>query len=108
MKRGQTIRYVKDGKAQTATVEEITGAGKSNYKILTVRVGDETFEDVPYELDAAEGQSYWLLSGERVKKMEDQDQEAEPTVDTAAFPEIPAAAPPQDEPVSGRKRPSRT
>lgn len=69
MKQGQRIVYVTaTGKQKPATVVEITGAGASLYKIMTISVGtgvdQEVLTGVVHGKDREKGKGYWLLDGE--------------------------------------------
>jgi hypothetical protein len=107
MKKGQTVRYVDaNGAVRPAEIVFVQPrVGKSNYKILTLSFKMDgktsTIEDVPHQVDAEKGGHFWILKGEKV-----QAEASAPPVDTVAFPEPAAGAPPSenDPPVKERRR----
>lgn len=109
MKVGMNVPYIDaDGKRHTGTVDEITGTGQSHYKTLNIRYsvdGEELIDtDVPHQGDAAQGSAFWLVPGEkRIRDTDDEPLEAEPTVETRAFPETGIAAPPTAEAPAPRR-----
>lgn len=105
MKVGQEVSYVDaDDKRHTATVTAIVGVGPSYSKQLDLEYGsgDDTqrLEGVYHELDAPDGEGFWLLKGERRSRAAADEpagaEEADVTKeDLKAFPDTTDAAPPK-------------
>lgn len=114
MKVGQEVSYITaDNERDVVEVAAIVGEGPSLNKRLDLRwkEGGEEQEakDVPHEVDAEEGEGFWLIKGERrtrspkdspvtAKKVE----EVKP--DLTAFPDPPGEDAPARGPRRGVKR----
>lgn len=73
MRRGDAVNYYDQAGAQhDATINEVSGTGKSWYKILDLSVSRDgehvDIEGVPHENDAEPGQAFWLEKGHRRKE----------------------------------------
>lgn len=97
MKVGQPVRYVDTKDAvHNAEVLSIIGSGESGAKMLNLSYGrDLIATSVLHEVDAAPGQDFWLLKGEkRIRDVAEEATPVEPIVDTTpSFPDVPNGAP---------------
>lgn len=83
MRTGDSVNLYSGGERQSATVAEISGAGESRKKILTLAVGSGDkavkYADVKHREDAEEGEPFWTLKGDSVQR-ELREATAEPEV----------------------------
>lgn len=82
MQAGQTIKLYEAGaeKHRTAEVVAVVGHGRTNRKRLDVLVRndgkDEVVKGVYHQLDAPEGEGFWLLKDERLHQLAPTDEAA--------------------------------
>lgn len=102
MKVGHPVSIITDdGKRRQGTILAITGVAENSIrKVLsieyTVDGEKQQLHNVHHELDANQGDAFWLPVGEK-RTRNPEDEAADAPVDTpVAFPEVPVTAPVQD------------
>lgn len=66
MQINQRVRFIDSkGDQHQATVTEVSGTGKSGYKILDLTFGAEEAKNVAHSGDQEPGEGFWLLHGEK-------------------------------------------
>lgn len=80
MKIGNKVSFVEaKGDRHQATVTEVSGTGKSGYKVLDLTyANDGEAKNVAHSGDQEPGEGFWLLHGEKRPNEDEEKEESKP------------------------------